>query len=169
MMQDEVASMCGECGASVYQQHLESGIARYEGDKLLCAHCAAEYDRSRGAAGGGDEVFEPIELDEVEENHEAEPDMSASRIQAVSQASLGGGAAWDESRFKRAPLPDGAGAVRCRTFHCKISQGAMDFMDSQINEWLDANEQISVKFATSTIGPFVAKTTEPNLILTLFY
>lgn len=42
-------------------------------------------------------------------------------------------------------------------------------MTGQINEWLDANDKIVVKFATTTIGPFEGKHTEPNLIITAFY
>ena len=42
-------------------------------------------------------------------------------------------------------------------------------MNDQINDWLDGNDKISVKTATSTIGMFEGKHAEPNLILTIFY
>ena len=173
MKQDEVTSSCGQCGASVYKQHLDSGIARYEGDKLLCAHCVSEYERSHDATVGGEaDVFAPIEFDDVDDHREAKEakvDMSGSRIHAASAATLGRAGAWDDAHFKRGLQLDGTGAIRCRTFHCKLTEGAVEFMNNQVNEWLDQNEQITMKFATSTIGMFEGKHTEPNLIVTVFY
>ena len=60
-------------------------------------------------------------------------------------------------------------ATRCRTFHSKLTDGAINFLNHQINEWLDGNEDITVKFSNSTIGPFEGKHVEMNLIVTLFY
>ena len=42
-------------------------------------------------------------------------------------------------------------------------------MVNQINEWLDDNDDVAVKFATTTIGMFEGKHTEPNMITTVFY
>jgi len=168
-MRDEVTSVCAACGASVYKQHLESGIARYEEGKLLCSHCVAEYEKAHDAAAGAEpEVFEPIEFDD-ERPFEPGADMSQSRIHAASAATLGITGAWDDARFKRSLQTESTVATRCRTFHCKLSEAAVDFMNNQINEWLDHNDQIGIKFATSTIGNFEGKHTEPNLIVTIFY
>jgi hypothetical protein len=168
---EEVTSTCESCGASIYQAHLDSGIARYEGGKLLCAHCVAEYEKSHDAVtGGGAEDFAPIELEgDVDKHLAPAKDMQSSRIHAVSAATLGHAGAWDESRFKRKCQRDGGGAIRCRTFHCRLSEGAVEFMTGQINEWLDNNPDIVVKFSNSVIGQFEGKHTEPNLILTVFY
>ncbi len=160
-MTDEVTSICGSCGASVYRQHIESGIARYAGGKLLCSHCAADFEEEEGQA------FEPIEFEDEEATSKEE--MSSSRIHSASAVTLGVGGAWDDSKFRRPLQPTIAGATRCRTFHCKLGEGALDFMVNQINEWLDANEKIVIKFASTTIGPFEGKHTEPNLIVTAFY
>ncbi len=170
--EEDVTTSCEECGASIYQQHLNSGIARYEDGKLLCAHCVADYEKKHDATSGGEsDMLAPIQL---ESEHDEQPapsmDMSSSRIHGASEATLGhmaGGL--DESRFKRPLQPDNPGATRCRTFHCKLSDGALDFLNSQINEWLDKNENIVVKFTNTTIGPFEGKHTEPNLIMVLFY
>ncbi|MCH7808459.1 MAG: hypothetical protein IIB60_04485, partial [Planctomycetes bacterium] len=43
------------------------------------------------------------------------------------------------------------------------------FMSTQINEWIDGNDEIVIKFVTSGIGMFEGKHSEPNLIVTLFY
>lgn len=165
---DEDVSLCEECGASVYREHLESGIARYEAGKLLCSHCVAEYERSHDAVTSGiSEDLAPIELDEDEDDHRDAVDMSSSQIHSLSAATLG--KTKTDLQYKRPLQPDSPAASRCRTFHCRLSEGAVDFMTNQINEWLDNNDEISIKFVSSTIGLFEGKHTEQNLIMTVFY
>ena len=164
-MTDEVTSVCGACGSSVYKQHLDSGIARHVGGKLLCSHCLKEQEEQKS----GDDVFEPIEFDDDDDisSDSSVEDLSSSRIHSAT--SMGRAAAWDESKFKRPLQPGIDGATRCRTFHCKLSEGALEFMMNQINEWLEANEEIVIKFSNSSIGPFEGKHTEQNIIITVFY
>lgn len=168
-MRDEVTSTCEQCGASVYKQHVESGIARYEHGKLLCSHCIAEFEHEHDK----DEVveaYERIEFDDDDDRPDAPAaDLSSSRIHGASATTLGVAGAWDDAKFKRPLSQDLAGATRCRTFHCKLSEAAVEFMNNQINEWLDHNDKIVVKFSNSTIGAFEGKHTEPNLIVTVFY
>ena len=171
MATDDVVSICQKCGASVYKQHIDSGIARYEGGNLLCAHCAADYERSHDAATGADTAeFERITLDADDDDDDDVPkvEMSESRIVTTAHT-LGVAGAWDDSRFNRPLDTKGRGATRCRTFHCKITEGAIEFMNNQINEWLDKHDNIVVKYSDSVVGPFEGKHTEPNLIITLFY
>ncbi len=163
MKRDDEVSACEGCGASVYKEHIQSGIARYEGGKLLCSHCLAEHDQSKVDAA---DEFEPIEFEDDEK--EASTDMTSSRIHALDDTARGTGRK-DETQFKRSLRPDGIGASRCRVFHCRISEGAVDFMANQINGWLEENDDITLKFATTTIGMFEGKHTEPNLITTVFY
>ncbi len=164
-MEDEVANVCSSCGSSVYKQHIKSGIARYEGDKLLCSHCVVDSESS-----GGSETFEPIEIEDDGKRASPEKaDLSSSRIQAATSGAFGAGGGWDDSKFKRAVDANRAGATRCRMFHCKLSQAALDFVINQINEWLDANEDIRLKFVDANIGPFEGKHVEQNLIITVFY
>ena len=42
-------------------------------------------------------------------------------------------------------------------------------MNEQINEWLDKNPDVTIKFANSVIGMFEGKHTEPNIIMTVFF
>jgi len=42
-------------------------------------------------------------------------------------------------------------------------------MTTLMNDWLDTNPDIVIKFSTSTIGNFEGKHTEPNLIVTVYY
>ncbi len=166
---EDTTSACQECGASVYREHLDSGIARYEDGRLLCAHCVAEFEAKHDTndADGG---FEPIVFeDEVGGDAGASDALSHSRIHGATKAGLSTPGAWDDSKFQRPLSPKSAGASRCRVFHCKLSEGALEFMINQINDWLDANDQIVVKFMNSAIGPFEGKHTEQNLMITVFY
>ncbi len=168
MKKVEQHSTCSECGATIYREHLDSGIARYEGNKLLCSFCVAEYEKQHDVSGSNvDAALDPISLQDDDEDLTPEPAQSKFKISTA--ALLGEGGAWTESRFKRRLNPDSPGASRCRSFHSKLNESSIDFMTKQINDWLDSNDQIVVKFATSTIGIFEGKHAEPNLIVTLFY
>ncbi len=70
--------------------------------------------------------------------------------------------------FKRSMNHTGQGATRCRVFHSKISASSLDYMESQINEWLDG-EDIEVKNVGHVIGTLEAKTPEPNVIVIVWY
>lgn len=160
---EEDLYLCKECGASIYREHLDKGIARYEDGKLLCAHCVVELENSRDNEGAA-EKYETITFDDEE------PDpMSQSRIHGATSHGMATSGTWDDSKFKRALRPDKVGATRCRVFHCKLSEGALDFMLNQINDWLDANDQVVVKMMNSSIGPYEGKHTEQHLIITVFY
>ena len=163
----EIAGQCEECGASVYKQHIDSGIARYEGGKMMCSHCVADYEKKHESdAGIG---FEPIELEGGDDEEDVAVNLSSHTQISTTTAILGLGKAWDDSEYKR-PLDTRAiSATRCRTFHSKLSESSLQFMNDQINDWIDKDEAITVKFSTSTIGIFEGKHPEPNLILTIFY
>lgn len=71
--------------------------------------------------------------------------------------------------FKRQMNSDGTGATRVRTFHAKLSDGAFVFLDTQINEWIDNNPGVEVKFCNTTIGTVEGKRPEPNIIINVWY
>ncbi len=74
-----------------------------------------------------------------------------------------------KTNFKR-PLTSGSKtATRIRTFHTRLSQNAMAYMDDQINEWVDENPEIEVKFTNAVIGGVEGKKIEPHLIVTVWY
>lgn len=104
--------------------------------------------------------LEPISLVESTEG-EASP---ASKIRA-----FGVGVTQTARTWKRPTHANGTGAVRVRTFHGKLSEQGMDYMDTQINEWLDAHPDVEVKFVTSTVGQFEGKIREPALVLNVWY
>ena len=75
-----------------------------------------------------------------------------------------GGAKKKVSEWERIPNETGTGATHVRTFHSKLTDDALGYIDTQINEWLDENPTYEVKLVTTTIGTFTGKQKEPHLI-----
>lgn len=70
-----------------------------------------------------------------------------------------------EERWVRQPTLTGRGATHVKSFHCKLGAESLEFLDRQINEWLDAHPQYEVKFVTTAVGEWQGKVREPNLIV----
>ena len=68
-----------------------------------------------------------------------------------------------EETWSRTPNTTGTGAIHVKTFHCKLTEDAIAYMDQMVNDWLDAHPQYEVKFVTSTIGTMTGKLKEPAL------
>ncbi len=69
-----------------------------------------------------------------------------------------------ENVWARDPVADGTGASHVRTFHSKLTDDALRYVDTQINAWLDEHPEFEVKLVTTTIGTFTGKVKEPHLI-----
>ncbi len=82
------------------------------------------------------------------------PDPAPSKIQAFESKM---GVKRHEDSWTRSPNATKTGAIHVRTFHCKMSDDALGFLDQQINEFLDAHPQYEVKFSTVTVGDFQGK------------
>jgi hypothetical protein len=166
--EEDIIKTCDECGAAVYPDHIEHGRAGKIDGKLLCPICYREHSKK----GQAPEADEPIALIDEGEMPAAEEEAEAKpRITAFGEDSVFGQMImYDESKFARPLNTSGRGAVRCRTFHTKLTDAAISYMDSMINQWTDKNPQIEIKYASSTIGMFEGKQRqEPHLILTIFY
>ncbi|MBX3375530.1 MAG: hypothetical protein KF678_00830 [Phycisphaeraceae bacterium] len=87
----------------------------------------------------------------------------ASKIRAFDQKLTG--SARHEGNWNRTPNVTGMGAIHVKSFHAKLTGESLEFLDRQINEWLDAHPQYEVKFVTSTVGDWTGKLKEPNLIV----
>jgi hypothetical protein len=74
-----------------------------------------------------------------------------------------------EHQWKRFPVKTGQGPARVKSFHCKLSDQGLEYMDNAICEWLDANPEIDVKFVNSTIGLFDGKFKDLAMILNVWY
>lgn len=173
---DDRVLSCHQCGASVYKEHLDNELAGFHAGQLLCVHCMKEKrDAIRrtpapsplpSPAGEGDaDDLEPISLADELEPTEA-PGRSAIQLPS---GTMGPGFEERPTGFTRPLNPAGAGATRCRTFHSKLSNEAVAHLDYQINDWLDQNPDIEIKFSTSTVGIWTGKHAEPNLIISVFY
>ncbi len=73
-----------------------------------------------------------------------------------------------EDNWNRTPNVTGGGAIHVKSFHCKLTGDSLNFLDQQINEWLDAHPQYEVKFVTTSIGTWTGKLKEPNLIVNVW-
>lgn len=156
---------CQSCGATVFPEQVENGLARAVGGRLMCMHCLEEHEQTHDASSktGSGYQFAPIAF----RDEEGPPEPKAGGSSAGS--AVGVPAPRGDQHLARALDPASPSATRCRTFHCKLNDAAIDFMNNAVNAWLDAHDDIRIKFATSTLGVFEGKNKEPNLILTLFY
>lgn len=157
--------ICKQCGATVFPEQIENGLARMVGGRLLCMPCLEEYEQTHDASSktGSGYQFAPIAFRDEEDS--GEPRAAGSS----AGSAVGVPAPRADLHLTRPLDPSSPTATRCRTFHCKLNDAAIEFMNNAINSWIDAHQDIRIKFATSTLGVFEGKNKEPNLILTLFY
>lgn len=119
--------------------------------------------------GGGGAIpsIRPLGAPAVGVPKAAEPvEPPRPKIQAFQQ-SLGGKR--HEDSWARTPNTPGTGAIHLRSFHSRLSDDALTFLDQQVNEWLDAHPQYEVKFVNTSIGEFQGKMgKEPHLVVNIW-
>ncbi len=120
-----------------------------------------ETDDSKQESISMEEDEEPISLEDTSQQGGQSANVRTFGAAAANQA-IG------EKQFNRELNITGQGATRCRVFHSKISTAALEMMQRQINEWLDGDE-IEVKQVCQTVGAMQGKTSENNLIVTVWY
>jgi hypothetical protein len=124
--------------------------------KMMCPDCLKEHREGQSSPA----------QDRADDNGDMLGSMPLTRADAQSS---------DDSPAPRqrpaqnSGLNGQTGARGMRTFHAKLTEGAIRHLDEQVNSWLKRHPEISIKFANSTVGQFDAKQTEPNLLLTVFY
>lgn len=89
------------------------------------------------------------------------------KIQAFSQG-LSGATRKAEDGWKRQATVTGNGAVHVKSFHCKLAEESLAFLDQQVNDWLEAHPQYEVKFVTTAIGEWQGKIKEPQMVVQLW-
>jgi hypothetical protein len=187
----ETTLTCQQCSATIYPEHIAKRRAGKIGGKLLCPVCVNERIEKMSASGPAVtasgvvsnsglidagpstvtaappapvEEDEPIEL--VEDANAAPRDESQIRVFNKSSLAVGS----HEREYKRDLVNASLGATRCRIFHAKMTDGALVFMENQINEWIDEHPDIHVKFSTSTMGTIESKQSrDQHVIVTVFY
>lgn len=122
---------------------------------------------------------DPVDLDPLELiDDEAGPvaSSSANRDGQAAQAQVahkkitfGPEMQQRQANYTRQLNANGTGSCRVRSFHGKLSEQGLEYMDHSINEWLDHHPEIEVKFVTSSIGQFDGKMKEPAVILQVWY
>jgi hypothetical protein len=106
---------------------------------------------------------EPLSL--VTEEKPGAVDPTKSKIHNITAAV----STLQQHAYKRPTNANKTGAVRMRTFHCRLSEQGVEYLDQTINDWLEAHPDIEVKFTASTIGMWDGKLKEPTLIINVWY
>jgi len=163
--QSDSVKTCVVCGASVYQEHLDRGLAGMWAGEMLCPHCMAERQQTDAGSSTGSG---PDSLPLMEESAAADYSDPAS-VPGGGDFGDAVAAALEGEPAEGAGGRPGKGARRVRIFHCKLSEGATTHLGEQVNGWLESHPEIEIKFATTTVGVWEGKHSEPNLILTVFY
>jgi hypothetical protein len=151
----EQVMTCDTCGASIYPEHLDKHVAERVDNRLLCKHCLDEQSSQNEGV---------IVLDDVLDRPTAK--AATSQIHYTAGSMAGGATA---HQYRRPLQPEAGYAIRCKTFHCKLTDASMTHLDDMVNEWADADDDVRIKFATSTVGIVEGKHLDPHLIVTVFY
>ncbi len=96
-------------------------------------------------------------------------DIASSAIKPFASSDLAAPPSATQHKFKRHLQQNECGAVRCRIFHAKLNDGALQFVQDQINDWIDQNPEVDIKHLNTNVGVVEGKSSEPHLIITLFY
>lgn len=126
-------------------------------DELLAEAIPIDEIEQEEEDSAGDAAVESIDIVSSEESKAA-----GRRIQTFGPAPR------HEEKWNRTPNSPGTGAIHVKTFISKLRLDAVEHMDQQINEWLDAHPQYEVKFVTSCVGTLVGKINEPAMFLSVW-
>ena len=116
-----------------------------------------------GSASGSDDGSEKISMAEMSGDTKFGI-TGTSQIKAFGKDHLR-----KEHKWNRKPVKTGVGACRVKLFHSRLSPNAMEYMEDSINEWLDENPDIEVKFSESTVGVVEGKKSEAHILITVWY
>jgi hypothetical protein len=130
---------------------------------------------ARPAAATAAPVANPPANDEpiaLEDDAEAEPleevdDLAPSS--GMKKIVFGPEVGQKKHNWQRQTKCSGTGACRVRSFHGKLSEQGLEYLDDAINVWLDQHPEIEVKFVTSNIGMFDGKMKDLAVILQVWY
>ena len=117
----------------------------------------------------------PPDISEVDSIDSAEAedinisDIAAPTIKPFAASDLVTPPSTTQHKFKRHLQHNECGAIRCRIFHAKLNDGALQFVQDQINNWIDQNPEVDIKHLNTNVGVVEGKSSESHLIITLFY
>lgn len=78
------------------------------------------------------------------------------------------GGAGGDSQWSRPAAMSGTGATHVKSFHCKLTGDSLEYLDRQINEWLDEHPEFDIKQVTTAVGEWSGKAREPSLIVNVW-
>jgi len=140
------------------------------------AHPAHAPGHSQQGAGGAKVAGMPVQSMPKADDHSLDPISLVDDFDASSDApptskikAFGVLGMHQEKGYKRKTYASGQGACRVRSFHGRLSDEGMAYMDDKINEWLDSHPDIEVKVVTTTIGQYEGKIKEPALVVNVWY
>jgi hypothetical protein len=108
-----------------------------------------------------------IEL--VDDAEEAIGLGGAPAAAAPSKIKFGAELGMRKHDWKRKLQSGGMGACRVRTFHGKLSDQGLEYIDEAINVWLDEHPEVDIKFVTTNVGMFDGKFKDLALIVNVWY
>lgn len=161
----ESVMTCTGCGASIYQEHIDRGLAGMWAGAMLCPLCLAEKKKTNSPAPGTGDLA-PLSLVEAPDTTDQ---AGRSSLHGYSGVAAAEGAGAEVQPYQRPLNQAGKAATRIRTFHAKLTEGAIRHLDQQVNTWLDGHPDVEIKFANTTVGVWEGKHPEPHLILSVFY
>ncbi len=122
---------------------------------------------------GDDDLAEELPESQADADTEGQEislaSIAAPTIKPMSAPSIASSPTPAQHKFKRHLQHQDKGAIRCRIFHGKLNDGALQFMQDQINEWIDQSPEVDVKSVSTDVGIMEGKTSQPHLIITIFY
>lgn len=104
----------------------------------------------------------PLEVDGVVDNDSAGAVNASKKIQQFRQRKA------HADHWTRTPNATGQGAIHVKTFVTKLRIEAIEYLDTQVNEWLDDHPEYEVKFVSTTIGKLVGKNTEDAIFMNVW-
>jgi hypothetical protein len=107
----------------------------------------------------------PLDLGQPSGAEKPKPGEQRPKITTFEQK-LGAGR--HEDSWDRTPNLTGTGAIHVKSFHCRLTGDSLEFLDQQINEWLDKHPQYEVKLVTTAVGTWSGKLKEPNLVVNVW-
>lgn len=120
------------------------------------------------AAGGAPKAYddEPVALVDDGEDDAA---LRAPTTPTKSKITFGADLGMKKHEWKRQPKMTGNGAVRVKTFHAKLSDQGLEYLDEAINVFLDDHPDVDLKFVTTNVGMFDGKFKDLALVVNLWY
>jgi len=150
---------CAACGAVIYTEHVNRGLAGYRNGNLLCPHCLAETKDTTTELSPDEERLSLVDETEL-------TDRTGLTTVPGQDSTVTTGKDYE---FKRAANPPDKPATRCKVFHAKLSEGAVRHLEEMVNEWIDEHPEVHVKHSSTNVGQWEGKHAENHLIITIFY